>query len=275
MATERIRRFVAAFLMMALAVPLLAQPAGPRIGPRDVVTVSVFNVEQLSGKFPVDVDGSMNFPLLGTLPVAGMTTRELEIDLAERLVSGGFFTKPPQITVELSQNPNKRVTVTGAVRNPGLLQYAGEITVLEALVRAGNATSEAGNTVLIVRGATRDPAASPDAAVEDGNQVITVNLSELQGGDVAAHNVTLEDGDLIIVQRALSVYISGYVRSPGAYRVESGTTVLQALALAGGVTERGTTRGIRILRNKEYVKDVTLDTVVEPGDTIMVRASLF
>jgi polysaccharide export outer membrane protein len=85
----------------------------------------------------------------------------------------------------------------------------------------------------------------------------------------------LNDGDLVIVQKALSIYISGHVRSPGAYRVETGATVLQALALAGGVSVRGSTRGIRIIRNKEDVDDVKLDTVVEPGDTIIVRASLF
>ncbi len=251
---------------------------GPRIGPRDVVMVTVFSVAQLSGKFPVDVDGSMNFPLVGMIRAAGLTTRELEIELGERLVRGGFFTVTPQITVELSQNPNKRVTVTGAIRSAGLIQYAGELTVLDAIVRAGSTTAEASDEVLIVRG-TQQPEhvtgggpVTPDAVQE---QVISVNLRELQGGNVSAHNLLLEDGDLVIVQRALSVYISGQVRSPGAYRIESGATVLQALALAGGVSERGSTRGIRILRNKEELKDVDLETIVEPGDTIVVRARLF
>jgi len=233
-----------------------------------MVSVAVFGVDQLSGKFPVDVDGTLSFPLLGPIPAAGLTARELETEIAAHLKARGFFTTVPQITVDLQQTPNRRVTVTGAVRTPGIIQYAGEITLLDALVRAGNASGEAGDDVIVVRSSSVAGSAS-----EVPSEVATVSLSGLQGTDVAAHNVTLQDGDLVIVQKALSVFISGYVRSPGAYRVERGTTVLQALALAGGLSERGTNRGLRILRNKEELDDVTLETIVEPGDTVVVRAS--
>lgn len=263
-------------LVFVLAAAAAAQQAAPKITPRDQIVVAVFGVETLSGKFPVDVDGTLDYPLLGTLRVVGLTTRELEGELGKRLMEGGYFTVLPQITIGLEQTPNKRVTVTGAVRSAGTIMYAGELTLLEALVRAGSPTADAGEEVLVVRGtAPTDPADLVDSANEPGNQVTSVNLRELAGGNVTAHNLTLNDGDLVIVQKALSIYISGHVRSPGAYRVETGATVLQALALAGGVSVRGSTRGIRIIRNKEDVDDVKLDTVVEPGDTIIVRASLF
>jgi polysaccharide export outer membrane protein len=265
---------VAIALVVCLAAVAAGQ-AGPKIEPRDSVAVAVFGVASLSGKFPVDIDGTLNFPLLGPLTAAGLTARELELELGRRLVEGGFFTTVPQITVDLEQTPNKRVTVTGAVRSAGQIAYAGELTLLDALVRAGGVTVEAGEEALVVRRARGDQeAATPtDGAGDGADPVMVVDLHELQSGNVAAHNVVLQDGDLVIVQRAQSVYISGQVRSPGAVRVESGATVLQVLALAGGMSDRGTTRGIRIIRNKEEVKDVTLETVIRPGDTIIVRAS--
>jgi polysaccharide export outer membrane protein len=266
--------------MAAVAVALLlspgtaAQQTGPKIEPRDQVAVAVFGVPSLSGKFPVDVDGTLNFPLVGPVRVAGLTAREVEADLGRRLVEGGFFTTVPQITIDLEQTPNKRVTVTGAVRSAGQIAYAGELTLLDALVRTGGVTTEAGDEALVVRRPRADQdGAATEGGAEVADPVIIVNLRELQSGNVAAHNVTLQDGDLVIVQRAQSVYISGQVRSPGAVRVESGATVLQVLALAGGLNDRGTTRGMRIIRNKEEVEDVTLETVVRPGDTIIVRAS--
>ncbi len=249
-----------------------AQRTGPTISPRDQVTVAVFGVERLTGKFPVDVDGSMTYPLLGPIRVAGLTVRELEAELGRRLLDGGFFTVTPQITVALEQTPNKRVTITGAVRSAGQIMYAGELTVLDAIVRAGSTTVEAGDEAIVVRN-PQGLGAAGAAADEAANTVITVNLRELQSGNVAEHNVVLQDGDLVVVQRAQSVFVSGQVRSPGAVRVETGSTVLQVLALAGGLNERGTTRGLRIQRDGKYVEDVNLDTVVLPGDTLIVRAS--
>ncbi|MGE0702684.1 MAG: polysaccharide biosynthesis/export family protein [Vicinamibacterales bacterium] len=264
-------RFAAVIGLTLMATAVFAQQAALTISPRDQVAVAVFGVERLTGKFPVEVDGSMNYPLLGPVQVAGLTTREVEAELGRRLTEGGFFTVTPQITVDLEQTPNKRVTVTGAVRSGGQIMFAGELTLLDAIVRAGSPTPEAGDEALVVRqGGLTDGATG---AEHDASNVITVNLRELQSGNVAEHNVTLHDGDLVIVQRAQSVYVSGQVRSPGAVRIETGATVLQVLALAGGLNERGTNRGLRILRNKEEVEDVTLETVVRPGDTIIVRAS--
>jgi polysaccharide export outer membrane protein len=274
--SEALAGVLTGVLLTALTSTMASAQSAPTIAPRDQLTVAVFGVERLTGKFPVEVDGSLNYPLLGPLQVAGLTTRELETELGRRLTEGGFFTIVPQITVELEQTPNKRVTVTGAVRSAGQIMFAGELTLLDAIVRAGSPTPEAGDEALVVRtpkGAEGTVSVSDTELNGGTNGVITVNLRELQSGNVADHNVTLQDGDLIIVQRAQSVYVSGQVRSPGAVRVETGATVLQVLALAGGLNERGTTRGLRILRNKEEVRDVTLETVVRPGDTIIVRAS--
>ena len=104
--------------------------------------------------------------------------------------------------------------------------------------------------------------------------MIEVSRSELESGRME-HNVTLQDGDQIVVPSAQQVFISGQVRSPGAYNVPTGSTVMQAIILAGGLTDRGTNRGIKILREGKEVKNVKTETHVRPGDTIVVKASAF
>ena len=96
-----------------------------------------------------------------------------------------------------------------------------------------------------------------------------VNLRDLQAGALSA-NVTIRDGDTIFVPRAERFYVTGQVRSPGAYAFELNLTVLQAISLAGGPTDRGSNRRLRIIRQqKEF--DAKLTDIVQPGDTIIVR----
>jgi len=114
----------------------------------------------------------------------------------------------------------------------------------------------------------------PDAA----DAVVTrVNLEQLQSGRLA-RNVSLQDGDTVFVPRADMVYVFGQVRSPGAYPIPTETTVLQALSLAGGVTDRGATNRVRIVRlvdGKEREVPVELADQVRAGDTIIVPERFF
>lgn len=272
MAYKHVRRILlAAALVATVAAPASAQNV-PKIAARDAITVLVYGVEALSGKFAVGADGTITFPHLGAIAVAGQTTREVEAGLAKSLKDAGYLVNP-QVTVELVQTPNKRVIITGAVRSPGQLPYAGELSLFEALALVGSTTSEAGDLVLVLRADGGD-GATATVAGEQANNVVEVSLAELQSGRLA-ENVMLNDGDHIVVPRAQQVFINGQVRSPGAYSIPSGASVLQAITLAGGLTDRGTYRGIRILRDKKEVKNVKQDTPVKPGDTIIVKASPF
>jgi polysaccharide export outer membrane protein len=147
------------------------------------------------------------------------------------------------------------------------------MTLLEVLSRAGSTTPAAGDEALIVR-AQKGKEPSDDNPDENS---VRVNIRQLQTGAVNS-NVALRDGDTIFVPRAQSVYIYGQVRSPGAYSIEQGTTVLQALSLAGGLSDRGSSARIRIIRlvdgKKKEVK-VKMDDVVAPGDTIVVPERFF
>ncbi len=263
-----------ALALCASAAATAGAQTPPRMGPRDQVTITVFNAPDLSGKYVLDGDGILVHPLVGQIRAMGLTVRELEEVVAEKLRQADYH-RNPRVTVDLQQVQNKTVTVTGEVRAQGPVAFAGELTLFDALVRAGMATSEAGEEILVVRPAP-ESAANPDA--ED--QVLTANLRELTSGNLARHNIVLQDGDRVIVQRVEQVVITGQVNRPGAYTVASGMTVREVLALAGDIAEKGTTRGLRILRRvpgkqvAEELKDVKLTDVVKPGDTIIVRKSI-
>jgi len=111
----------------------------------------------------------------------------------------------------------------------------------------------------------------------EASELIRVDLNDLQRG-VGASNITLRDGDTVFVPRAEPVYVFGQVKNPGAYPIQKDTTVLQALSLAGGVTDRGSTtrlRLIRVVEGKKTEMKAKLTTVVQAGDTIVVLERFF
>jgi polysaccharide biosynthesis/export protein len=249
------------------------------IGPKDVLSVSVFNQPQLTGRYVVEADGMFTFPLVGRMTAGGLTLRALEDQLRERLARG--YLKDPQVTVTIDQYRSQQVFVMGEVRQPGGVQLTGPMTLLEALARAGSITERAGMEALIVR--SPDGLAMPDAAAlerarqSQSPETVRVNLQSLQNGELG-QNVALWPGDTVFVPRAEPVVVTGQVRSAGEYVLRRPMTVRQVLALAGGVTERGSTRRIQILRQVDGVETAiaaSLKDPVRPGDTIVVRERLF
>jgi polysaccharide export outer membrane protein len=263
MATDSWRGGLLAGLLVLSSAVAAAQQASPRIVPRDYLTITVLGVPDFSGKFPVDADGMIAYPFLGRVKAAGFTSSELEAALRTRLDPD--WVRNPQVRVEFEPIESKRVSITGAVKIPGEMKFAGELRVFDALVRAGMTTSEAGDEVLVVR------VAPPTGDTE----VISLSLRGMEKGDPAA-NIALRDGDHVRVSKGQLITITGQVRSPGAYAAGPGMTVRQALALAGDVTEKGTHRGLKILRRlagktePQEIKNVKLEDIVQPGDTIIV-----
>ena len=245
------------------------------IGAQDVLAITVYEQPDLSGTFNVEADGSFTFPLIGRVAAGGMTLRAVETDLKARLADG--YLKNPQVSVAVEQYRSQRIFLIGEVRAPGAYQLTGDMTLIEALARAGSVTAEAADEVLIVRPPESRSGAGPVMPEEDDAEIIRVNLRELQSG-VLSHNVPLRGGDTLVVLRAQSVYIFGQVKSPGAFAIEKGTSVLQALSLAGGVTDRGSTGRVFIVREADGKKKefkVKLSDTVEPGDTLIVKERFF
>jgi polysaccharide export outer membrane protein len=237
----------------------------------------VWDQADLSGKFTVETDGSFTFPLIGRIPAGGLTLRDLEAALRVRLADGYF--KNPQVSVAVDQYRSQRIFVIGEVRTPGSYPLTGDLTLIEALARAGSTTVDAAGEAVISRPPAGKVATAPVLPNQDeAAEVIRVNIRDLQRGELK-QNVTLQDGDTIYIPRAETIYVFGQVRSPGAYPLRSmDTTVLQALSLAGGVTDRGSTNRIKIVRlvNGEKVElDAKLNDPVKPGDTLIVRERFF
>jgi len=171
------------------------------------------------------------------------------------------------------------VFIIGEVRTPGTYVLTGNMSLVEALSRAGSTTAAASHEAVIVRareGKAGDGPTLPDQA--EAGEVVRVQLKDLQSGDLS-NNIPLRDGDTIVVPRAEMVYVFGQVRNPGAYPLQAQeTTVMQALALAGGVTDRGATGRIKVVRLVEGEKKemkVKLGDLVQPGDTIVVPERFF
>jgi polysaccharide export outer membrane protein len=276
------RSLVVGLLLITSSLVLRAQeePALYIVGPNDTLAITVYEQPQLSGKFMVQPDGTFAFPLLGRVKVGGLSVQAIENEMRDRLTKG--YLRNPQVSVVVETYRSQQIFVIGEVKQPGGLQFTGTMTMVEALARVGSVTENAGSEALIVRQAPG--AQPPDAATlkrvqesKDDSNVIRVNLQTLQTGSLS-ENITLRAGDTIFIPRAESVFISGHVGTPGAFGVRKGMTVRQALALAGGVTDRGSTRRIQIIRKvdgKERTIDVDLQQLVQPGDTIVVRERFF
>jgi polysaccharide biosynthesis/export protein len=268
-------------LLLLTALQIAPAPTGdPRlyvVGTNDVLAITVFNQPQLSGKFAVEADGTFAYPLLGRVVAGGLSVRAIE-DKVRELLTAGYLANP-QVSVTIDQYRSQQIFVMGEVRQPGPLQFTGSMTLIEALSRAGSTTELAGMEVVIVHSSNGAPATIPaPGAIKETADTIRVNLQSLQRGALT-QNSALRPGDTVFVPRAETVFVSGQVKMPGEYVIRSSQmTVRQAITLAGGLTDRGSTRRIQIIRivdDKETTIDVDQQKPVQPGDTIVVRERFF
>jgi polysaccharide export outer membrane protein len=243
------------------------------VGPGDVLTVHVFYEPQLSGSFRVENDGQFGYPFLGRVDAGGKTVGAIATLIKDRLSDG--YLRNPQVTVDVEQFRSQSVFVMGEVRTPGKYILSGSITLLDALAQAGSPTPAAGAEILILH-PTTGTAEGPTLPNQRDAEVMRVNMREIEDGRLS-RNMTIRDGDTIFVPKAERFFVIGMVRNPGAYVLERNTTVLQAISTAGGISERGSNRGLKIVRivaNKRTEFDAKPTDIVQPSDTIVVRQRL-
>lgn len=256
--------------------PLDLTPASYVIGPQDQLTITVIDEPDLNAnsKFRVDESGGINYPYVGRVQAAGMTIAEFQDRLKTMLEAG--YIRHPQLRVDIDQYKSQQVFVMGEVRVPGKITLTGSsMTLLEALAAAGSLTSSASNEISVLHPAARRPAGSdpPTAADQEGDR-IRVNMKDLE----AVNSVMLRDGDIITVPKAQQFFIQGYVRNSGSFVLDGSLTLEQAVALAGGLTERGTFRGAvasRVVNGKLTDVKLNRNDKVLPGDTIKIGQRLF
>jgi polysaccharide export outer membrane protein len=263
---------IAIGVLGAQAQVLEPETANYVVGPEDVLTVTVFNEPQLSGRFRVENDGQFNYPFLGRIRAGGATLAEIGALLRTKLADG--YLRNPQVTVDVEQFRSQSVFVMGEVRTPGKYVLSGTVSLIEALAQAGSTTGAAGGQVLILHPKKPTPG-SPTLELRDAD-VQRVNLRDIESGKLS-ENVAIRDGDTIFVPKAERFFVTGLVRNPGSFVFEPNMTFLQAISMAGGVTERGSNRRLRVERivggkRKEF--DVKPTDLVQPGDTITVRQRL-
>jgi polysaccharide export outer membrane protein len=244
------------------------------IGPQDNLSITVVDEPDLTGKYRVDSDGTLTFPYVGRVQVGGLTLKDLQARLTSLLKAG--YLKNPQVRVEVDQYKSRSVYVIGEVRTPGKVTMAGTtLTLLEALALAGSPTSNASNEVIVVH--PSKPGAGVGRSGDVEGERLTINRKDLELGKTG-QNVVLQDGDIINVPVAQRFYISGYVRTPGYYVLDPGMTIDQAIALAGGLAERGSDRRIsvkRLVKGKLQEVSVKLEDKVQANDTINIPSRFF
>lgn len=243
---------------------------GYQIGPQDELKITVFDAQELTGSYRVDGDGFITFPLLGRIAAGGSTLGEVQEKLRTMLANG--YIRNPQVRVDIGEYKSQSVIVSGEVRAPAEIRMTGNMTLLRALAQAGSPLSSASSELTIAR----QRKGASGIATTDNAEVIKVNWRDLQTG--RGNDIVLQDGDVIFVPKAQTFYIEGYVRNGGTFVLEPGLTVEQAIALAGGLTDRGSNRGIKATRTsngKTQEVDLKLSDKVQPGDVIHIKQRLF
>lgn len=256
-------------LLLATGMALAQSPqrAEPVLGIGDVVKITVYQNPDLSVEARVSERGEINFPLIGAVTIGGLSVSQAQTLIEKRLRDGGFVLKP-QVTIQTTQIRSSQISILGQVAKPG--RFPIEIVgskVSEMIAAAGGVLPGGADVVTLVGN-------------RDGKPVkLDIDLPLILQSGRADLDVTVENGDIVYVDRAPSFYMYGEVQRPGQLRLERGMTLMQALAQAGGLSARGTQRGIRVTRKDasgaEQVLELKMNDRIERDDVIYVKESIF
>lgn len=270
-------RIVVALIASLIAAPAFAQDAPApspsadvgdvnsyEAGARDTLEVEVYGEEDLSGPYAVADDGTIDFPLLGKIPVVGLTTQAIDDEITRRLASN--YLVNPQVQVRVAAFGSRPIQVLGSVAKPGTYYLSGQTRVLDMITTAGGIKEEGSIEVRIQRKASPQ---NPEV----------INLERLVG--YGEGNAFLYPGDVIYVPAGPLVYVSGQVEDPGPVPFKDGITFAQAINKAGGPTKGANLRAMLLLRTgvqtkvnyKKILKGKLPDPKLEPDDQITVKES--
>jgi polysaccharide biosynthesis/export protein len=224
---------------------------GYLLGAQDELTLSSFEVEELSGKpAQIDTQGYLSLPLIGRVRAAGLSTRQLEDALS---VSYSKYVQHPRVSVTITAFRSQPVSVLGAVNTPGVHYLRGQFTLIQALSAAGGLRQDAGNTVRITRRREYGRLPLPAAADDSSGQfsVAEIELNSIMQATNPRENILVMAQDVITVPRGQFIYVIGEVAKPGGFVLSErkDLAVLEALALAGGVLNTAAKGKSRILRS--------------------------
>lgn len=250
------------------AAPVRAAPAAEyRLGAGDVVRITVFQNPELTLESRLTEGGQISFPLLGAVRLGGLSVTEAEKVLVDGLTKGNFL-RNPQVTIIVLQVRGSQANLLGQFNRPGRYPLEMAETKLSDLVALAGGVAPGGADVIVITGLRNGQAFREE-----------VDLPALFGPGGQTRDIVVKNGDAIWVDRQPIVYIYGEVQRPGPMRLERGLTLLQALATGGGLTPRGTEKGIRVHRKSAdgqvEVSQPAMTDLLREGDVVFVRESLF
>lgn len=251
-------------LLTAFALPAFAKDYILATG--DVVRVTVYDHPDLTTEARINENGKLRFPLVGEIPASGGTALQVQDRIAKALTEGGFI-RNPQVNVIVVQFKGQQINVLGFVNRPGKYPVEESSNLSDLLATAGGVAVTGADQVVVLRernGKTERKVVDAISLFEEGNTALDLDLA---------------DGDIVYVPREPKFYIFGEVQRPGAFRLERNMTVVQALSVGGGVTSRGTLKGLQLLRRDAggTIQTLTpqLTDPVLKDDVIQIRESLF
>ena len=224
-----------------------------KIGPQDLLDISVFEVKEMKEAVRVSGDGYIGMPLAGRIKAAGLTSAQLEKVIERKL---GPYLQKPIVSVYIKEYKSQAIPVLGAVRYPKTYYVTGDTHLLDLLSMAGGLTNTAGNVCIVEK-----------AADSNHPQKTVINLADLLSKGNAAVNVPVRGGDIVDVPTAGIFFVDGAVVSPGSFHIRGKTTLTQAIALAKGFQFAAITDGIKIYRTtsgaKKKVIPVDYDAILK------------
>lgn len=255
-------------LISILLAGILSAPfagAAP-LGAGDVLRITVYGSPDLTLETRVAETGKINYPLLGDVDLGGVEPAAAERKIANLLSTRGYV-KQPQVNLLVMTMQSQQISVLGNVLRPGRYPMEGRRSLLDVLALAGGINADGGDIATVV-------------STRNGKSVKQqINIPEMMRSADLTQNAELNGSDVVYVERAAKFYIYGEVQHPGVYRLERNMTVVQALSTGGGLSLRGTERGMRIKRRdasgilKEMVAQQ--DDVLMPDDVVYIKESLF
>jgi len=236
------------------------------LGGDDTVNITVYDQPDLTTQARIShEDGTITFPLLGEVSIGGLSAEQASRKIADLLERGGYI-KKPQVALTVKEFKSQKIPVMGQVNNPGEYLLSGESKVVDLISQAGGLKSDAADVITVVR--------------KEGDKSVKHNIDLLRfyAGDMT-QNIKVSAGDFILVPKMDAFYIHGEVKRPGMYRLERGMTVMQALSVGGGLSERGSLSGMKVTRSKgdgstEKI-GVELTDKLQANDVLYVKERLF
>ena len=238
------------------------------VGEGDVLKITVYDHDDLTTTVRISGEGAINLPLIGQLDVKGLTLSEISQKIAALFADGYII--DPQVNIFIQDFRSKKAFIMGEVNKPGLHVLHGSTTFLELLSAAGGLTKNAGDKAIIKR-----KSSSPDI----DERIITIDLKSLiEKGDTSM-DIPIMDSDSIYITKAGVFYVTGEVKKPDAYKYEEGTTVIKAITIGGGFTDKASKDKVKIIRKvhgkEEVIGKVNIDEPILPDDIIVVPESFF